>query len=187
MRLFIAVDLDPAARSAIVREQVRTIEALGPGAAKLRAVRSMQLHLTLAFMPDVPSDVFVRLRAALEPPLVHAPFRLEFAGLGVFPPRGVPRVLWLGIVSGADRLVALQRLVAARVTSAGIALEDRLFTPHLTLGRWQGARPADRDRVARLETPSVTASVDVDEVILFESRLTAEGAVHDVVARTALR
>jgi 2'-5' RNA ligase len=69
----------------------------------------------------------------------------------------------VGALAGvADRLAGTAR-------SLGLAVEDRPFRPHLTLGRWRPRQPADgtlTDRLAGYRGPAWP----VGEVLLLESR-----------------
>src|SRR5262249_60404254 len=103
-------------------------------------VRREQMRLTLVFLGGVPEARAAVVVDAIGAAIAQPPFDLTFAGLGVFPPRGAPNVLWIGAGSGADASIALQRELADRVERVGIALERRPFHPHLTLARWKTSR-----------------------------------------------
>ena len=85
------------------------------------------------------------LAAALAPAFAaHAPLTLELLGAGTFPPpspRGrPPRVAWVGVrvEGGLEVLRAVRSDVAAAVTNTvDVTLDERPYTPHLTLARPQ--------------------------------------------------
>jgi RNA 2',3'-cyclic 3'-phosphodiesterase len=104
----------------------------------------------------------------------------------VFPDRGAPRVLWVGVGGGADELIALQRDLAARIAARGIALEARAYHPHLTLARWSRSRPADRAPIAAARRGGILARQPVTGVTLYESRLLPSGARYTALARANL-
>ncbi len=187
MRLFIAIDLDDDGRQAIAAEQARIAKALRTRGVTLRPVPAHQLHLTLAFLGEVPEQAVPAVGRALAAPIDRQPFPIVFGGLGMFPPRGAPRVLWIGLQAGAAAVTAVQREVAERVTHAGAVLEDRAFAPHLTIARWRDARPSDRSVVLSMDSGRPIATVQVNAVALYKSALTADGAIHTVLARAALR
>lgn len=179
MRLFVAVELDEAAREALAIEQRRLRGLLGKEyEPRLRWVSPTQIHLTLAFLGEVADDRAAAIEDAMRRPLGGGRFEVVFGGLGVFPPRGAPRVLWLGLMRGAREVVALQRQVAERVMGLGIPLEDRAFHPHLTLARCRETRPADRQRLLGADRPAEVARIDVEAVTLIASRLSSRGADH---------
>ena len=146
MRLFTAVDLSRDTRDAIAAEQRRVAAALASSRGLLKWVAMERAHLTLVFLGHVADDAAPPLVAALAHDVDVAPFDIAFGGLGVFPPRGAPRVLWVGIREGLDRLRVVQREIAARTAAHGIAVEAREFHPHITLGRWTSSTSSDRTR-----------------------------------------
>jgi 2'-5' RNA ligase len=113
-------------------------------------------------------------------------FDIMFSGRGVFPARGAPRILWVGIGAGLDQLRSLQREVATRAAAGGVALENRDFHPHLTLARWAASRPSDRARALGGERTETIAWQKVARVTLFESRLSSSGASYAALAHANL-
>lgn len=185
MRLFVAIEFDEAARAAIHLAQRRMASALGPDAHMLRFVRAEHLHLTLLFLGDVAEARLASLLDALRPPLELAPFTLTLGGIGVFPFRGAPRSLWLGLSAGAAAVTALHVLVSARV---GVPSQGREggppFTPHVTLGRWGRNGPRQRPALPQME--AVMVSVEVASVTLLESRLSTSGPAYTALLRAGL-
>jgi 2'-5' RNA ligase len=187
MRLFIAVDLDAAAREAIGAEQKRLGAAIRQGeGSNLKWVRPEQIHLTLMFLGEVKEATAHSVVAAMQQPIAQPPFDLEFAGAGVFPPRGAPNVLWIGVTGGAREVVEQQCELARRVGELGIAIEQRPFHPHLTLARWRASRPSDRGRVLSAARDGLIARVHVDHAALYWSHLSAAGPTYTPLARATL-
>lgn len=184
MRLFTAIDLSDEARRAIAGEQTRIRRELPD--ASLRWVRPDHMHLTLAFIGEVAPVRGAAVVECMSAPLPQRPFRLVFGGVGVFPPHGAPRVLWLGSLDGAREAVELQRAVALRLESVGVPRGDRVFHPHLTLGRWRDGRPAWRGSLAQQGAVPV-AEVAVAAVTLYQSRLSSSGPAYTALARAPLR
>jgi RNA 2',3'-cyclic 3'-phosphodiesterase len=186
MRLFVAVDLDDAARAAIAAEQKRVAEALGDARSSVTWVKPDRMHLTLVFLGEV-SDPHVPAIVDSVGGLVAMPaFSITFQGLGVFPSRGGPRALWVGVTDGAAELSELQREIARRVTDAGVVLDLRPFHPHLTLGRWRHSRPSDRRRILSASRPDVVARVAVLAATLYQSRISSAGPTYTALARANL-
>jgi 2'-5' RNA ligase len=186
MRLFVAVELDDATREAVRQEQQLAARQLGRKSS-LRLIDPRQVHLTLVFLGEIQSALVDSLTDLMKQPIVEtAPFRLGIGGLGVFPPHGAPRILWLGLTSGVQHITELHRAVAARVAVLQIPLEDRAFRPHLTIGRWRHVRPSDRPRFGSDTSVHAAAEMTVDRVTLFESRLSSQGASHFPLAHAQL-
>jgi 2'-5' RNA ligase len=189
MRLFVAIDLDASARSSIEAAQSRLRALIGPD-SRLRWVRPEQMHLTLVFVGEVDDQQASRVATAIAEPIAQPAFELRFGGLGAFPPRGAPRALWIGAEQGEPELRLLQKALADSVARSGVALEQREFSPHLTLARWKASRPSDRRRaLSGSNAVSAPIPVRVDHATLYHSRLTSGGSIYTPLAhaRLALR
>jgi len=186
MRLFVAVDLDDAARTAIAAEQKRVAAAMDDARSSVTWVKPDRMHLTLVFLGEVPEVRATAIVDAIGEPVAQAPFDLTFAGVGVFPPRGAPNVLWVGASAGEAESIALQRQLADRVERLGITLERRPFHPHLTLARWKASRGADRARALAAGGGAAIATVRVDHATLYQSRLSPAGPTYTALARATL-
>jgi 2'-5' RNA ligase len=186
VRLFAAVDTSGETRDAMAAEQKRIAASLGPSGASLKWVRLDAAHLTLVFLGEVDAARAQRLVNAMAHDVDATPFEIAFSGAGVFPPRGAPRVLWVGVGDGARELTALRCEVAARIAADGVVLEARDFRPHLTLGRWTSSRPSDRGRALAAARPSTLARQLVTRVTLYESRLSSSGAAYTALAHANL-
>jgi 2'-5' RNA ligase len=172
LRAFIALEIEPAARA-----RVQTMmEDLGPQLTNVRFVPLEQLHLTLRFLGDIPRESLPSLSAAVERAVRACPAaEVELEGIGMFPERGHPRVLWLGLAL-PEPIFTLQAACEAGAQAIGLAPETRPFRPHLTLGRWRSPAP-------RPSLPEVTlGQTRLSRVVLFESQLNPSGAVHTPLA-----
>ncbi|PKP84578.1 MAG: RNA 2',3'-cyclic phosphodiesterase [Alphaproteobacteria bacterium HGW-Alphaproteobacteria-2] len=172
IRAFVAITPPVAVCDALIAAQ----EGLPQG---WRAADEAQFHLTLVFLgalsrPDL-EDVALALAA-----LRGAPFRLQLSGFGAFG-GAEPRTLWAGFAP-CPALAALQAQVAQAARGAGVEIERRRFTPHLTLARTQG-------RPGRVETErwiARHAGLDGPEWVvnafgLWRSELGRHGAVHTLL------
>jgi RNA 2',3'-cyclic 3'-phosphodiesterase len=184
MRLFVAVELDQAARVAVASEQARLRRRAADAA--LTWVAPELMHLTLVFLGHVDDGCAAAIQQAIAAPVPLCPFDLQLGGIGVFPEHGPPRVLWLGARAGAAQAAALQRIIAARVERVGIPAETRPFHPHLTLARWKERAPRSvRARIVHAEAPPV-ASVHVNRATLFSSTLSNAGPSYTAMTHADL-
>jgi 2'-5' RNA ligase len=186
MRLFVAVDLSEDARAAIAAEQKRMAAARAGTKSSLKWVRPDQAHLTLVFLGNVDANRATSIVDAVGHDVDIAPFDIALGGVGVFPLRGAPRVLWIGIPDGAGALRHLQGELAARVSALGVAVEDRPFHPHLTLGRWRESRPSDRGWAVGAARSATIARVRVESATLYESKLSPSGPSYTALTRANL-
>jgi 2'-5' RNA ligase len=198
MRLFVAVDLPDEARQAIAVRQKLWAGRLSKSKDGLKLIDPSRMHLTLLFIGEVPEARVPAIVESMNAPSGMAPFDVTLGGVGVFPPRGAPRVLWIGITEGAACLERLQHEIAERVHTVDIVFDDRPFHPHLTLGRWRDAdrrRPSEvrrstperlRSDVAALERSDRIASVRVTRATLYQSRLSSSGPAYTTLAHATL-
>jgi 2'-5' RNA ligase len=189
VRLFIAVDLDDDSRAAIEHEQKRIASAIDRGEKALAWVAVDRMHLTLMFLGEVLDAAAAPMIDAMSRDVSQPAFDAVLDGIGVFPPdsaRKPPRVLWLAVTRGADRIISVQREIAARMDGLGAAIEDRAFHPHLTLARWRRSNWSDRGRVADAARPGAIADIRIDHVTLYQSRLSSAGPSYTPLARANL-
>lgn len=132
VRCFVAVDIDREIRTTVgvfletLRREFRGIKWVKPD----------NLHLTLKFLGNVEPGAVEGVGAALDNAVNgRTPFTLNFSGAGLFPDRGSPRVLWIGVTAGAEEMTALGAAVEESLSPLGFPPESRPFTPHLTIGR----------------------------------------------------
>jgi 2'-5' RNA ligase len=184
------MEIDGPARDVIARAAgvIRASLDRMPGSG-LRWVPLDNLHLTIRFLGELAPDRAGRVRAALSPPLSIVPFTVAFGGAGVFPPRGAPRVLLMGVREGGPALARLFELVEARMRVAGEPADLRSFSPHLTLARFRGRGRAPRGEPvsnALDDAPAELAVQPVAAVTLFRSRLSPSGSRYEPLLRVPL-
>jgi RNA 2',3'-cyclic 3'-phosphodiesterase len=179
VRLFIAVDLPPAVREALV-----AICTDLPGA---RWADPEQLHLTLRFMASVDDDRALRekLRSVRQ-----STFAIAVRGVGVFPrsSRKPPRVLWAG-VTPHEPLQALKAAVDAEVDQVlgpDAEAARRGFSPHLTLARFSDRPGPALARFLTQHADFQIAPFSVAAFHLYQSFLGGERARHEVLETVTL-
>ncbi len=138
-----------------------------------------RIHLTLHFLGNVGVVRLGALESIIEPVVAgERSFSLEVRGVGAFPSMARPRTLWAGI-EGAEVswLLNLQTTLGRVLSSAGVVVEERRFTPHLTLARLRRSPDAaERSALARWQTEWSTPTLgimEVAEVSLMRSELSS--------------
>jgi RNA 2',3'-cyclic 3'-phosphodiesterase len=174
VRTFVAVFPPPEVRKALVGA-ARELPVVG----EVRWVRPENVHLTLKFLGDVLEDLPGRVAEVLEPVRErHKPFEAEPAGFGAFPSARRARILWAGIGEGSEPLRALAEDVEASLEPLGFEREDRVYMPHLTLGRAR-RRPVVLEAV---ESPSTVPGFSVRHVELVQSVRGDAGVTYSTLA-----
>lgn len=167
-RLFVAIDL-PAG----IKEQLSILCCGLPGA---RWVAPDQIHLTLRFIGDVDSSVFTEVREMLTE-INCEPFSLQLEGIGFFPPRGNPRVLWVGVRKN-ERLVQLRNRLESLLIRGGLEPEGRKYSPHITLARLKNTPGSKVGAFIVHNGLFMTEEFSVNEFFLYSSVLNSKGAKH---------
>jgi 2'-5' RNA ligase len=186
-RLFLALELPVALRNRLA-ECARELAAEFP---ELRATAEADLHLTLVFLGERSPASALAVAERLAELSWAGPVRLQIRGLGVFPSRGAPRVVWAGVEDPSGRAAALQRSLAESMQDLlGLAPEPS-WLPHVTLARPRRGHGLEGLR-ARLDCLGASVGpwrVAIGEVVLFESRpeLRVRGAGSDSRYRAVAR
>ena len=179
IRTFIALELPPS-----LRHELSWQVKLLAGQDKRRHIRwlpSENYHLTLAFLGDVGSASLSGLQFELERKLESmkvVPCKIPTITPFPFSRPKTAAVL----VECTVELLKLQTDVAKCVRSCGISLERRRFVPHVTLGRLKPRSGKSVDFRAH----NILLAGIVDTVILFQSELTPEGAIHTALVEISL-
>jgi 2'-5' RNA ligase len=93
-------------------------------------------HITLAFLGEVPEYKTDELAERLEIAAKRQkPFDLQLAGAGAFPSVADARVLWTGVRDESEALPHLAMTTRSAANKAGVTVDGRKFTPHVTLAR----------------------------------------------------
>ncbi|MGD9950682.1 MAG: RNA 2',3'-cyclic phosphodiesterase [Desulfobulbus sp.] len=167
-RLFVAIDPP--------QEICHQLSRLCCGLPNARWTPPEQFHLTLSFIGEVEGSAFLDICEALSE--IFAPqLTLQLEGVGFFPPRGNPRIVWAGVQKN-ESLQVLQRKITTRLFQLGLEPENRKFSPHITLARLQHT-PAGK--VGKyLENNGLFQSYPfvVDQFTLYSSLLSRKGATH---------
>lgn len=169
LRTFFALVPDDAVRQrflALAREVARR--------SRGRAIAGDHVHLTLAFLGDVPATSIVELRR-IGDRLSHIGALMEFDTLGAWRASGVA---WVAPSRLPPALTALHTELNQSLRDTGFEVEGRPFRPHVTLAR-RCVQPQARAAVAPI-------AWSVRKLCLIGSELQAEGTIHTTLAEWPL-
>jgi len=195
MRVFVALDLDIAIRQRI-QDFVNEVRSMSPD---VRWMSGESFHVTLKFIGEKPEAAVKQVETSLRS--IHAqPFQLRFSGTGFFPTPRAARVFWIGI-QAPNALARLATAIDESLATIGVAKDDRVFNPHLTLARARGGSGAPGPRrgdkpnrqFATLQE-SIAAHPATDfgtmtarEFFLYRSQLSNKGSQYTKIASFELR
>ncbi len=133
MRTFFAVFFHRQVTDAIARNQDRCRD-LG---VKGKYVDPENIHLTVKFIGEIDPQDAERMEPLASEVAGVGSLTLQLDDLGIFPPKGRPKVLWQGL-SGTDieKLKSLHQQVEDYCAETiDVEREKRKFHPHVTLAR----------------------------------------------------
>jgi RNA 2',3'-cyclic 3'-phosphodiesterase len=179
LRLFVAIEMPPEAKRAVE-------DAIAPWRATFPAARWVppeNWHVTVKFL----GQTWPRLRAWVgerigEAAASCASFDTRLEGVGSFPTARRARVLWVGLDDRAGRMAELARALDVALARE-FPVEQRAFTPHLTVAR---SDPPLAVPATFGTTPVDPARFRVDQVVLLRSHLRRPAPVYEPIQTFAL-
>ena len=172
MRLFVALEIPSEVRENLAA-LLKTLRAVSP---QTRWVRPENLHVTLKFIGEVPETKLAAIRSALGSVRTDRAITLDFRRLGFFPNDKHPRVFWAGI-EASPNLKTLAADIDNGTEKPGIPSEQRTFSPHLTLARFEPPGLPEKLRsVIRENAARDFGTLRTNQFHLIESKLKPSGA-----------
>jgi 2'-5' RNA ligase len=176
IRSFLAIEIPRAIQKKI--EEVQ--EDLKSSHEDVRWVSPEKIHLTLKFFGNIEESRIEPIIQLIEGPIQTTPsFFLKVRGVGAFPHLKNPRVIWMGLVDGKEVLAYVQKQLERELEKIGFEPEERVFHPHLTLGRMKSSKGKEA-LVGRMERHQEEEFGDfqVERVVLFKSDLRPTGPIY---------
>ena len=142
------------------------------------------IHITLLFLGDIDQNIVETLKPKIESICLKIKsFKLAVENGGFFGTKAYPTILWAGISGLPEDVAALKNAVEKQFEPFGIKFEEKLFKPHLTLGRFKDR--SDEKTVIRCLTELKkfkSSTFNVNELVLFKSDLTPKGPIYTKIS-----
>jgi 2'-5' RNA ligase len=146
-----------------------------------------KIHLTLKFLGDTEEDKLPHILEVIgEVAGRSRRFDVTIGGFGMFPPRGRPRVLWIGCHDPPGHLANLRSAVEAALVPLGFPPDDRPFHPHFTIGRVRAEGVANHLTSMAKNTTFDPHHANVREFFLMKSVLKPGGSVYSTLGSAQL-
>ena len=168
-RLFVAIDLPESTRKILVE--------LNPQIRGVRWVDGGQMHLTLGFFEHVPEEIELCLHEKLSA-IQFKSFFLPLIGLGKFPAKGPPKIVWIGVGAAHPCLFQLYKRVQESAFQCGLEPELRPFHPHITVARCRDVHEDILRKFFKSNGDVDGGMIRVESFHLYSSKLTPAGPIH---------
>jgi 2'-5' RNA ligase len=168
-RLFVSIELPPSIG--------RRLTELDPHLRGVRWLAPEQMHLTLSFLGNVSTEIQDVLAENLRT-ISWKSFFLPLVGLGAFPGKGRPNVIWIGVGTGHPHLFQLHKRVQEAALAAGLEPDLRAFHPHITIARCRDVSSETIRPFLKAHAGFDAGLIHVESFCLNSSELTAAGSVY---------
>ena len=168
-RLFVSLE--------IPHSVTQCLAELDPHLRGVRWLAPEQMHLTLSFLGDVSELVEEAFTKNLNA-IAWRAFFLPISGLGTFPGKGRPNILWVGVGTGHPHLFQLHKRVQEAALRAGLEPDLRSFHPHITLARCRDVSAESVRPFLRAHAAFDAGMIHVESFYLNSSLLTPNGSVY---------
>ena len=168
-RLFVSVDPPKSIR--------QTLVDLDPHIRGVRWTAEDQFHLTVGFFPDVTEEGELALREKLNE-IEFRGFFLPVERVGTFPPKGVIKIIWIGVGRGHPHLFQLHKRVQEAALAVGLDADLRPWHPHITLARCRDVPGGALNKFLKSNADFDAGMFPVEAFHLYCSQLTPAGPIH---------
>ena len=168
-RLFVSIDPPKSVR--------QTLVDLNPQIKGVRWTAADQFHLTVGFFPDVTEETELLFREKLNAVEFRA-FFLPVEGVGTFPPKGIVKIIWIGVGRGHPHLFQLHKRVQEAALAVGLFADLRPWHPHITLARCRAVAGGELRKFLKSNVDLDAGMFRVEAFHLYCSELTPAGPIH---------
>ncbi len=158
MRIFIALELPESVRERLGQLQ----EKLKGTENRIRWVDPSLIHLTMKFLGEVKENNLEKvIQTARNAAGRFSVFKMKIGKMGVFPSFSSPRVIWVGIEEGKDKLETLAAELEEKLGQQGFSRSSRKWTSHLTLARVKVLKARERLKALLLQYCKEVEAIEV--------------------------
>ena len=175
VRTFIAITIPDQIRKMISDLQI----VLKTYDVNVKWVRTESIHITLKFLGDVQKEKINDISQAVENAASGIkPFEISVDKTGVFPGKQRPRVLWVGVEKGSEKLAELAGRIDVNLQTLGFEKEQRRYSGHLTIGRVRSPHGIQHMIDKMMTSPINEEVIPIKDIIVMKSDLQKTGAVY---------
>lgn len=178
IRAFFAINLDDEIKHQLFNVGTNLREKLN---LSVKWVKENHLHLTLRFLGNIEPNEVTLLASSLTDLESFPAFDLTFSQVIAFPLQK-PRIIGMAI-EPSNILGKVIDHLSNNLIKLGFKPEERIFLPHITLGRI--AKP--RRKGLQLDYSNFPTKQSVNSITLFQSEISPEGSIYSVLHQFPLK
>ncbi|MEW5758448.1 MAG: RNA 2',3'-cyclic phosphodiesterase [Candidatus Omnitrophota bacterium] len=186
IRAFIAIELESKVKDKI--SQIQNI--LQKTNADAKWVNPKNIHLTLKFLGYIDQEKSEKIKQVIDQTAENfQSFSIETSQIGIFPQKGTPRVIWIGIKKGKETLEKITSKIEEKIEKLGIKKENRPFQSHATIAR---IRSPKNKQILLTEIKRINEAIDteiqtISAIALFRSTLSPSGPTYSLIHKAKLQ
>ncbi|TWT55427.1 2',5' RNA ligase family [Thalassoglobus neptunius] len=175
IRSFLAIPIEPTEQLGRFLGSLRKIQGT------VRANRPEMLHFTIAFLGETKDHQISAVCEVMNEVIQETQEQqLTLQGVGAFPNRRRPRVVWIGCHPQQPMISLAERLTDALET-IGFPREGRRFTPHLTVARVNGKPPESLMELIDTHRDQEFGKFLFDRMVYYQSELSRSGSKYTIL------
>jgi 2'-5' RNA ligase len=178
VRAFLSIDIENQTLYPQISETQRKLDT---SLAKMKLVEIENIHFTLRFFGDTSLTRIDEIESCLNKIKIE-PFEIVVNGVGAFPTKRKPRVIWIGVTQNADRIRDLKMEIDSHLEELGYHSEKKKFTPHATIARIRFIKDAEKlaSNLDELVNQPI-GSMSVSKFNMKKSTLTPSGPIYETL------
>ena len=142
---------------------------------KAKPVELHNMHFTVQFLGEVSEEMIKKISDTLSG-IEFSAFSITFASIGVFPKPNSPRVIWIGVTDGINKLEKLAEMIRSKLSYIGFS-PDKKFRPHVTIYRVKNKIEDLPSKLEKFSSCSFGKQL-VSEIKLKKSELSNLGSIY---------
>lgn len=183
-RCFIAIPLPEEIKNELyfIKEDIKKLYPK----AEIKYVAEKESHLTLEFLGEISDEqIEIAKEVINEASQSFSPFVYFLEKVSAFPILEQAKIIIVSLREDGSLGLRVQRFISDKLKAKGLALTDRAFTPHLTLGRVKKEDGLDLSKLLDLKVEPLFFLAK--EIVLYESELRLEGPHYTPLFRAEIK
>ncbi len=184
VRSFIAIEISKEAKNEISR----IINILKDNSNGIKWVNPENLHLTIKFLGSIPEDHIAEISEKIKKTVLNIPkFIISLGMLGAFPSWRSPRVVYIDLKAGGEKVKHLVEKIENAMEKIGFEREKRIFSPHIAVGRVKNMKNMKNFSQQVVKNMVNSTQMSINSVFLKKSILMSDGPIYSTLYESILK